>query len=169
MIHNVFSGEGKYKNDPASENIKSVGPIPAGQYLISALSTVGPMGKHFRLYSSANDWQYLHPLNIFGKILQHATESEYSGRQAGSGLFGIVVEPPGPVVVVDEQQQADPVHPVALAEGERLAHEPRQPLPQGVVPTLDMTRLAVALVRRPCPSLRAGSPGSPWRRRPRSP
>ena len=88
---------------------------------------------------------------------------------SGSGLFGIVVEPPGPVVVVDEQQQADPVHPVALAEGERLAHEPRQPLPQGVVPTLDMTRLAVALVRRPCPSLRAGSPGSPWRRRPRSP
>jgi len=92
VIHNVFSGEGKYKNDPASENIKSVGPIPAGQYLISALSTVGPMGKHFRLYSSANDWQYLHPLNIFGKILQHATESEYSGRQAFNFHAGRVSE-----------------------------------------------------------------------------
>ena len=46
---------------------------------------------------------------------------------------------------MDEQQQADLVHPVALAEGERLAHEPGETLPQGVVPPLDVTRLPIAL------------------------
>jgi len=48
---------------------------------------------------------------------------------------------------MDKQGQAELVHPVALAERERLPDEPGQPLPQRVVPPLNVTGLAVALVR----------------------
>ena len=64
----------------------------------------------------------------------------------GSGSFcvvGLVCS----VVVVDEQGKTDLVHLEALAKGKRLTDEPGQPLPQRVVPSLDVARLTLALVR----------------------
>ena len=49
--------------------------------------------------------------------------------------------------MVDEQAQSHFVHPVALGEGERFAHEVAPSLAQGVVPTLDMAGFALLLAR----------------------
>ncbi len=42
------------------------------------------------------------------------------------------------------------VHLARLGEGERLAHEARKPLPQGVDPTLDVASLAFLLAGSLC-------------------
>jgi RHS repeat-associated protein len=73
----VFSGEGQYMNDPNSEQVPSMGPIPAGEYLISHMFVAGDMGKHFQLYSDATDWQY-HGNRTW--LLNHILSSEAPGR-----------------------------------------------------------------------------------------
>ena len=83
-----------------------------------------------------------HPLRD-GRLAHQAEERHLTLR--GSGLLSVVVDPRGPAEVVDEQQQADLVHLAALTERERLAHEPRQALPQHVVPALQVVGLPALL------------------------
>ena len=49
------------------------------------------------------------------------------------------------IVAVDEELEATVVHVARLGEGERLTHEARKPLPEGVDPTLDVASLAFFL------------------------
>jgi RHS repeat-associated protein len=55
----VFSGEPPYLNDPTKENVKRVGPIPKGQYVIGPETYNATMHSHFQLFSKATDWTYL--------------------------------------------------------------------------------------------------------------
>jgi len=49
------------------------------------------------------------------------------------------------VVAVQKEPQANLVHPIRFGERQALAHETRKPLPQSVVPSLDMRRLSAFL------------------------
>lgn len=42
---------------------------------------------------------------------------------------------------MDEQSQTNLMHHIGLREGQSLADKPRQPLSQGIIPTLDVSRL----------------------------
>lgn len=52
------------------------------------------------------------------------------------------------VVVVQKEPQTNLMHLLGLAERERLAHEPRQPLAQGIVEALDVVGLPAAFAYR---------------------
>ena len=55
------------------------------------------------------------------------------------------------VVTVQKEPQAKLVHPIRFGERERLPNEARKPLPQSVVPPLDVCRLPALLAHRLMP------------------